>query len=261
MKTHAVCKNCNHKFKGNFCPSCGQKVITERFTVRSIIALALSQITNIEKGFLHTTKLLFTNPGQLIRDYISGKTVLIYNPFRFVLIWTTLNILLTVWSGVYNDLIEPVNSTIYGTGEEAMKRATEAQAAIQDYLSLISILSLPFYAYISYRLFKKENYNYAEHLIGNTFGSAGIMIISTALIPILLLFPILTPYAFYFSLIITISYLTYLLKDWFELPIKKVFWKSILVYVLSFCLFMIGFTILALIGIMIFFGAKSLLGF
>jgi len=142
-----------------------------------------------------------------------------------------------------------------------MKRAAEAQAAIQDYLSLISIMSLPFYAYVSYRLFKKENYNYAEHLIGNTFGSAGSMIIAVMFIPIFLLFPKLTPYAFHFSLITTIMYLTYLLKDWFNIPVTKAIWKSTLLYFLSFCLFMIMFVILVLIGVILFFGAKSIFGF
>lgn len=261
MKTQEVCKNCSQKFKGKFCPFCGQKVITERFTVRSIIALALNQITNIEKGFWHTTKRLFTDPGQLVRDYISGKTVLIYNPFRFVLIWTTINILLTIWFGIYDDLIDPMNSTIYGTGDEAMKRATEAQAAVQDYLSLISMLSIPFYAYVSYRLFKKESYNYAEHLIGNAFGAAGVMIISTSFIPFFLLFPKLGMYAFQISVITTIGYLTYLLKDWFDIPLRTAIWKSILLYFLSFCLFMIGFLIVGTIVAIIFLGGKKLLGF
>ena len=95
------CKNCETTLQGKFCHECGQKVIEERLTVKQLFRFLLKIITNVEKGFWYTTKTLFSAPGAVVRDYWRGKTIKYYHPIRYLFIWATLSILLSLWFGVF----------------------------------------------------------------------------------------------------------------------------------------------------------------
>ena len=82
-----ICKNCNHKFIGNFCNICGEKKIFDSdFSIKSILGQAFGALTNIDAKFLKTFILLIQNPGQLSRNYIAGIRVPYLKPFQIFLI-------------------------------------------------------------------------------------------------------------------------------------------------------------------------------
>ena len=86
------CKNCGTAFSGNYCPHCGQKHLSDRYTLRKLLWEAWAVVTNVEQGFWYTTKTLFLNPALIITDYIKGKTKPYYNPLRYLIIWAVLSI-------------------------------------------------------------------------------------------------------------------------------------------------------------------------
>ena len=57
-----TCLNCGTEFEGNFCPECGQKADTGRFTMRFIFENLVAAFTSKDGGLWFTLKSLFTRP-------------------------------------------------------------------------------------------------------------------------------------------------------------------------------------------------------
>ncbi|MDC1451187.1 hypothetical protein N8371_02055 [Vicingaceae bacterium] len=68
MQDHikASYKSCGTELNGAYCSSCGERTISKRFTVKESIGWLLTNIFNLEKGFLHTTWALIKSPGKVI---------------------------------------------------------------------------------------------------------------------------------------------------------------------------------------------------
>ncbi|MEZ5056514.1 MAG: DUF3667 domain-containing protein [Saprospiraceae bacterium] len=101
------CKNCGLPVEGDFCPNCGQKVIRKRLTVQNLLQETVNVVTNIEKGFWYTTHMLFKNPGELARNFLSGATVRIFNPFRFLIIWMSVMVFLNLSLNILEKRLPP----------------------------------------------------------------------------------------------------------------------------------------------------------
>jgi len=82
-----VCKNCQHKFSGNFCNICGEKIISDSdFSVKSLLSQAFGAITNFDSKLFKTFKLMFQNPGTLSKKIVSGIRVPYLKPFQVFVI-------------------------------------------------------------------------------------------------------------------------------------------------------------------------------
>ncbi len=80
------CTNCHMEFEGNYCNNCSQSCNTPRFTYQTVVKNFLGGITNIDSGFFFTIKELFTRPGYMIRDYISGRRVIYFRPLQMLFV-------------------------------------------------------------------------------------------------------------------------------------------------------------------------------
>ncbi len=80
-----ACQNCGAPAEGSYCSECGQRQATGRFTLRSVLASALAEMVNLERGAVATVHLLTVAPGSLIRDYWSRRTRPFMNPIRYFL--------------------------------------------------------------------------------------------------------------------------------------------------------------------------------
>jgi hypothetical protein len=87
-----ICKNCSTHFKGNFCPQCGQKLTTERFTFKHIFSEVIHAFTHADKGFLSLLKKMIYMPGTIAYEYIvEGKRKKYFNLFTFFVLITTIS--------------------------------------------------------------------------------------------------------------------------------------------------------------------------
>ena len=78
------CLNCNNEVKEQFCPICGQKTSTHRFSFSHIFNNGvLNGIFNVNKSLFYTLKELFTRPGHSIREYIQGKRIRHFNALAY----------------------------------------------------------------------------------------------------------------------------------------------------------------------------------
>lgn len=251
------CKNCNAALEGPYCSQCGQKALAERLTVGYILRSFLEAITNLEQGFWYTFRRLMARPGQVVREYLAGKRRQYYHPVRYLIIMATFSALVTLVSGIY-DLQQ---SEIRGLQEKALgvepsKRQAEVQQWVQEeskkYLNLIVLLTLPFVSLASFRLFRKREYNYAEHLAINAFWTAQLSFIGLAMILVFLLFPGLALYFFIFSMLLSSLYYALGYRQLFDVSRGQALAKGLLANILGFSLMFITIMALTAIGVFVF---------
>ncbi len=161
-----ICISCDKEHNNNFCPNCGEKAGIKRITFQSVLQDAFSSFTNMDKGVLFNLKYLTLNPKQLVTDYIKGKRKGINNPITFLIIATSIYLILET-------LVEiPVPASDVNLNEVAKKSriylaGNEAGHLIQTYLKYYWILSVFFLSTSTKLLFGK--YNFVEHLTINSF--------------------------------------------------------------------------------------------
>jgi len=131
----------------------------ERFTF-SLLGKQALQFFNLEKGFLHTLKLLVIHPGKHIRAYLSHDRDRLINPFKFYLVTGSLFVFLFRYVLSEEHLENRVDSEL----------EQEVILLIFQYYHFFLLFVVFFIAFYSYLLFKKESgYNMIETLILNLY--------------------------------------------------------------------------------------------
>lgn len=164
MSASIVCKNCDHHFKGNYCPHCGQSAHVEAITAKYFLHDIPHSVLHIDKGFFYTLGRLFVNPGFTLRDYLAGKRVRHFRPFAFVLIMSTIaTLLIKGCDYLINIRYEQENP---GT------RLQFGNGFWSHYPSLLIFILIPLLSVITWLVFRRHRYNYWEHFLLNTYLAA-----------------------------------------------------------------------------------------
>lgn len=155
------CKNCGIWFSGNYCNNCGQKRLKSRLKFKEIITNTIDLLFNVDKGIVYTTKELTLRPGKVIAEYIDGKRTKYFSPFKFLIVFVTINTFLSL------------KITAYGTKARIIDvsgmNSTSLSLLLNDYWDLLSLLMVPIYATLSTILFREYKYNFTEHLVINSY--------------------------------------------------------------------------------------------
>lgn len=243
------CKNCKSHFQGLYCNKCGQKLIQERNTLKHFFEL-IFDFFNIERGLSYTIKLLFTNPGQLINEYLTGRTKDFYNPLKYLFIIVGLSTIFVIWSDIFDTNLENTKKLL-GSGNEENNFQSLVDSYVKEYLNLITILILPFYSLISKWIFKKHKQYYAEHLIINSYLFAQYTLMQTIILFIVYFIPGLIKFLDLFGLAVFVSYYTYALRSIYKIKFLKSFVASIGIFVISALLFLLSFLMLGIIVLVV----------
>ena len=232
------CVNCKTELVGPVCHSCGLPHRSERWSTPGLIQQFIAQLTNIESGFLYTGKTLFTKPASLIHNYWKGNTVRYYNPFRYVLIWTAINLLINFSLGI-DDLLQESLQPLMVEEQFSEEHIQQADQKFDTWLNGLVILMIPIFAFLTSWLFAKSKKNYAEHLILNAYMVGQQSLITSFTHFIYYLIPILFKIFMPFTFVIGLVYNTYVFSKVFQ----QKWWVAL------FKAFILG-----LIGVMVFFG-------
>ncbi len=157
-----ICKNCNHHFKGNFCPHCGQSAKVEPIGIKYFLHDIPHSILHIDKGFWYTFKSLFSSPGKALAQYLAGQRIRHFRPFAYLLILSAVYVFL-------NPFIERLAG--YIAGHQIYSNWAE-RPFFEHYISLLLILLVPFLSLVTWVVFKKAAYNYWEHFLVNIYMAA-----------------------------------------------------------------------------------------
>jgi uncharacterized protein DUF3667 len=76
------CLNCGEIVQGRYCQACGQENIEPKESAWGLISHFFQDITHFDGKFFSTGKLLFTRPGYLPKEYISGRRQRYLHPIR-----------------------------------------------------------------------------------------------------------------------------------------------------------------------------------
>lgn len=80
-----TCKNCDYRFEGNFCPSCGQSVKDIQKPVRHFFGDVFDSLLVFDFRLIRSLPLLLLKPGRISEEYVDGKRKKYLPPFRFFL--------------------------------------------------------------------------------------------------------------------------------------------------------------------------------
>ena len=200
-----------------------------------MIEQLISQTTNFEKGILRTIKSLFTEPGKLITDYWNGKTVNYYNPFRYVLIWVAINVLVSFWIGLDDLIQQSIQTQIIP--EEEVGNMKNADRKFDSWLNFLVLLMLPFFSFLTYKFFPRKKKNYAEHLIMNSFMMGQQSLITSFTNLIFPIIPFHMAFFMIFNFLIGLAYNSYAFMQVFEEKMWKVIGKALLIGLLGLLFF------------------------
>ena len=108
------CPTCATRYRGNYCPTCGQPAVVGRYSARSALMQFLDVWGMGNRGMFHTLRDLLLRPGYMIRDYLSGMQMAYFPPFKMFFVLTTISLLVAhgfnirMQSQIDTDAAEPV---------------------------------------------------------------------------------------------------------------------------------------------------------
>lgn len=154
------CLNCAAPVTHNYCPNCGQKSSTHRYSIKHFIEHDFVHgIWHVDKGILFTLKALFTRPGHSVREFIQGKRVPYFSFVTLILLILTASTLIAPYThGSMSDLMPQ--------GSKAAM--SNAEKFISEHPKLILIITIPIYSLLSFLWFRKAKLNFSEHLVLNS---------------------------------------------------------------------------------------------
>lgn len=145
-----VCQNCGYEGEHIYCSKCGQPLAMRRIELSHLFHEVAHTFWHLEKGFLFTLKELAVNPGTMQRKYLSGIRLCYQKPFPLFAISGTVCALALYF--IYKNAAGETIEHFY-----------------KHYYFLVQTAMLPFYALITFLLFKSPKLYYAEALVMNVY--------------------------------------------------------------------------------------------
>jgi hypothetical protein len=219
LPTHK-CKSCGFSGTGNYCSQCGQSFNTKRITIRELLRELIHFFTHIEKGFFYTLKQLIVAPGRMQLAYIEGKRNIHQKPFSMFLICATFTALFRYW--IFFAVTKYYQTDII----------SEAKF-FHEYLVITYISLIPIYILITYLLFYRSGYNYAEIGVMMLYTISICFLMAGFIALVKLIFPHLD--TAYVEFPVIILYFTVTLINFFKaITLWKVIIKSLITMSLIF---------------------------
>lgn len=153
-----TCLNCENTFDGAFCNDCGQKAATHRFTLHEWMHEIPHSLLHVDSGFFLTLKTLFIRPGNAIREYLGGKRKLLFSPFLYVLLMCGVYVVIS-----YVFPKPKIEQPDFSNLNEVMEYISK-----NYYKVFIPVMILPM-AIGSYLAYLRSGFNFAEHLVLNSY--------------------------------------------------------------------------------------------
>ncbi len=223
-----------------------QKRLNKRITFKNLTQEFTDRFLNLDNSLIRTFIHLFSKPEKVIGGYINGLRKRYLNVFSYFAISLTI-------SGLYTYILRKYKDNLF-TETLSSEKQIEVTKITSDfsfeYQSVISFLMIPLLALISRFIFLNyKKYNLTEHFVIYLYAYSHItMVVSILTLPFILSYQnIYIVIAVQF--IIYILYIAYVLKNLYEMSLKKIVLKTLLFIIISIVLFTILSFIIALIMI------------
>ena len=234
-----TCKNCNNQFEGQFCNQCGQSADTQRLDFKFLLKnLHKNFLKYFHKGIFYTSRQLFTRPGHSIREYIEGKRVNHFEPIG----------LLIAFAAFYGVLYHTFDINMFsGLSDNTLDGKLDFKSAgnwITDHFAVVTLLFVPVYSIGSFLSFRKQGYNFYEHIYINTFLASQRLLIRIATFPLLVILDG-TENIFIFRDLLILADIALMVWSYTQFFNKLTKTKATLLSILSYLIFFVCFFIIA----------------
>ena len=160
------CQNCNSLFDGNFCPQCGQASNTHRINALYFLHDIPHSVLHVDKGFPYTFYQLIKRPAQALDEYLAGRRVRYYRPLSYVLIMSTICVLIVSRIRIYmQELQQHLGKPLVHT------------SFLSHYQAVFIFLMIPLAGSITWLVFRRNKYNFWEHILINTYLAAQLNVL------------------------------------------------------------------------------------
>jgi hypothetical protein len=215
------CGNCGQALATRYCPQCGQHQRgSRRLRVRDIAVNCLEALLDTNSALPATLLGLCRNPGQVCLDYVQGRRKRYLNPFAYLLIAVTLQILFS--------------AALHAVGW--LPKIADAVDALPDeaitWLLFAAVLPL---AILWRKLFAASGKNFAENYLLGLYLVGQIAWLELLLVP----FPALTGSDTIMAIALPLVWLalaTWAGTTFYSLPCFSVLWRMILSTAIAFVL-------------------------
>lgn len=150
------CTNCNNKVNHHFCPNCGHASKPKRIDGHYIIH-EIQHVLHFERGILFTVKGLLINPGQNIRNYISGNRSRLVKPVIFIIITSLIYTLISHFFHIEEEYIK-----YEGSEKSSVFKIVRWLQANYGYMNILTGIFIAVWLKL---VFKKYKYNFFELLV------------------------------------------------------------------------------------------------
>jgi hypothetical protein len=230
------CPNCEALLTSKYCGNCGQKADTHKITLSHILHDFQHALTHTDKGFLLLIKKLILRPGHVAKEYLAGKRKLYFNPLSFLVITSALHALVTSSSGYFEAMS-------FGSGNSGGRQMPEWMIDVfriseHNGKTLSLIVIAPINALLTWLMFRKPKFNYAEHFVLHSFLiGQGHIIRMVIFVPFFLIAPEYVRINLYVFQALLLIYQIVAYKQFFDQNIVWTSVKGILIMILSIVLY------------------------
>lgn len=247
-KVTTKCLNCGTEFHGKFCPECGQRADTQRFTIKSIFQNFILGILSNDGGVWITVKSLFTHPGRMMIDILNGKRRSYFSPFPMLFLTLSIYVIISTFTGSYVKFSKSIfddDEEIVVTADDTNPDNIEAQRVLyilkqtlefaDNHYSLVYILTIPVYIFSARICFGKKNrkrYNWGEYCIPMIYSL--IMVVLYRCLPAIVysFSPKYSGIMGNYTFLVNIATATACFRKMLDFGYRKMIWRSFLLMVL-----------------------------
>lgn len=233
------CLNCNHSFKGKFCPNCGQKVTESRLTGSVLIKDVIHSFTHVDGGFFYTTWCFLARPGSTAINYIAGKRKPYQTPFSYFLIWTGLFIL------IHNYVIKLLHYHLILELNVPQDLLSHSNIFFRQHFTFFIIPVIILSAVLLYFVMARPRYNFIEILISCLYGGGTyfmMLLLSDLILGLIFGVNVLSFNVFMWQTVLSSVYNFWFTFDFFKRVHIRFFWMRLIL--VSILVAILGFTIM-----------------
>ena len=140
---------------------------TPRISMRTIQEYILS-VFNLERGLGFTMWQLTVRPGTAIREFLfTEKRKQYIKPLSFLILMISITTYLLIKS--LPEDVETINKELANSPGYISVFMKDFGSFLFKYFNLIQMLKIPFLSIGTYYIFKKSKFNFAEHLVLNSY--------------------------------------------------------------------------------------------
>jgi hypothetical protein len=188
------CANCGESLGGAFCHRCGQKATGTDIRLYDLFHEAFHELAHVDGKTLRTLRLLVTEPGRLTTEFLAGRRTHYIKPLRLYLTCSVVFFALTAL--VPDTSLRLIRMTYRpSAGEAPLDPATQRQweeastarasrAIVHDLPRAMFVL-MPFFAVLTWVLYRRARPFYVAHLYYSIHFHAFVFLVLTLTIPLI----------------------------------------------------------------------------